>query len=193
MVYPHTTSRCLLTRIEEVILAEVPEHDPQEETNQFDLQLPLQRIEPKGFSYLTPLARFKEEKPFHTQLPFLKGFARTNIAEQAYPVTVTDVTGHEDHFKLDTTGFEYVKMPVPITDWTQEVGQTVYLPLIEKWLMAKLHCRKVYIYTCTVRELLRSTLSGGRTDLEISKFRSKDAPESNIQWTTPFTRVHCGE
>jgi hypothetical protein len=79
----------------------------------------------------------------------LKGFARTNIAEQAYPVSISNVSGYEDHFKLETYGFQYVNNSVPIQKWTTEVVQSTYLPLMEKWLLDYLGCEKVFVYTYT--------------------------------------------
>jgi hypothetical protein len=79
----------------------------------------------------------------------LKGFPRTNIAEQAYPVTVADVSGYEEHFKLDTSGFQYIKNPVPIQEWTAETVRSKYLSMVERWLMEFLHCEKVFVYTYT--------------------------------------------
>jgi hypothetical protein len=116
---PRSKRYTMLTCVTEVISAEASEHQSPEQNCQTDS--PLRRIKPKGFSYLAPIARFEVEKPYHTRLPFLNGFPRTNIAEQAYPVTVGDVSGYENHFKLETTGFEYVKMLVFIKEWTNDL------------------------------------------------------------------------
>jgi hypothetical protein len=60
--------------------------------------------------------------------------------------------GHEDDFILDTSGFQYLRVPTLVRDWTQEATESHYLPEMEAWLKSFFGAEKVHVYTYTVSE-----------------------------------------
>jgi hypothetical protein len=143
------------------------------------------------FSYLAPLALYKSEKPYLSRLPSLPGLTRTNIVAKSYDVKVQEISGKEKDFLLDDCGFEFAKFPCEITQWSDAIAQSYYLPALGVWLEAHLKAR-VYIYAynvCTIPEnpVLIFNIWG--------QFRGKETKlqqDFTTPWKSPFFRVHCG-
>jgi hypothetical protein len=110
----------------------------------------MKSVKPDGFNYLAPLAIYQSEKPYLSRLPSLPGFARTNILGQRQPTQVFDVSGNEHLFTLDGSGFEFVKFPNPLEDWTDSVVCETYIPSLACWLKTYLNCSEVVIYAYNV-------------------------------------------
>jgi len=114
-------------------------------------QLKLVWVVPDEFNYLAPYKRYATEKPFHSRLPFLGGLRRTNITGRAYHnVPVFDVKGHEEHFQLQESGFEFRDIPTSVVDWNDTAVRGVYLPEMARWLQAHFHSKTVFVYAYNV-------------------------------------------
>jgi hypothetical protein len=113
-------------------------------------QLQLTGVAPESFSYLAPLELYRYEKPYLSRLPCLNGLKRTNIASQNYPVTVFDVSGHEELFTLSESGFQFSKFPVQINSWTDSSVCSTYMPMLSEWLKQQLNCERVFLYAYNV-------------------------------------------
>lgn len=110
----------------------------------------MKAINPASFNYLSPLLVYCSEKPYLSRLPCLPGFARTNIVGSSKPILVHDVSGSEHLFTLDTSGFEFVKCPKRIQNWTDSIVREKYIPAVADWLRRHLNCSEVYIYAYNV-------------------------------------------
>ena len=114
--------------------------------------LRLETVTPQDFHYLADLDLYKLEKPFHSRLPYLNGLKRTNIVAQSYQnVSISDISQSSYSFLLDTSGFEYIKAPVNLAQYTNDMVESEFLPRMSKWLQDHYGCRKAYIYTYNVR------------------------------------------
>lgn len=102
--------------------------------------------------YLAPLDVYQVQKPYHSRLPFLNGLRRTNIMGKAYrDVRVYDVTGSTSSFDLDDSGFEFLKIPAGIKDWSDHQVREQYLPNMKKWLLNHFNCEAAHVYAYNVR------------------------------------------
>lgn len=102
------------------------------------------------FSYLAPLRKYRFEKPYLSRLPFLPGFARTNIVGQTRSIPIHDVTGSEKIFTVDTSGFEFAEFPAALEEWTDADIQQTYLSALKEWLKKRINCSEIYIYAYNV-------------------------------------------
>lgn len=113
--------------------------------------LGLVHVVPDQLNYLAPDPLYDAVKPYHTRLPFMGTIQRSNIVAQGYShMRVFDVSGHEDKFMLETTGFQYVPMVHGINDWTDSLVRDKYLPEMRTWLRDFFQCQEVFIYTYNV-------------------------------------------
>ncbi|KAK4163004.1 hypothetical protein QBC43DRAFT_320356 [Cladorrhinum sp. PSN259] len=136
-----------------------------------NLALPF--VTPSQFNYLSNDPLYDTVKPFHTRLPFLGQIRRSNIIAQGYPgVRIHDINDHEDEFGIDISGFAFLKLPVDIDQWDNNVARQQYVPLMESWAMKYFKASKVHIYAYTFR----------------CDDKSKSASEA---WVSPFMRAHC--
>jgi hypothetical protein len=117
-------------------------------------QAKLRKVTVNTFSYLAPLAIYEAEKPYLSRLPRLPGLARTNIAGLNYTVNVHEISGHEELFTLDQSGFEYAEYPIEIKNWTEATAREVYIPKLGSWLKAYFKCSKAHIYAYNVHHVL---------------------------------------
>lgn len=108
------------------------------------------QIQTVTMSYLAPLELYNTQKPYFSQLPFIPQLPQTNVAQQDYSVEIRDVNGIEHLFKLDEAGFEFMKFPTRVSDWTDEIVRSEYLPEISAWLKQYFNCEKVFIYNYNV-------------------------------------------
>jgi hypothetical protein len=108
------------------------------------------RIEAAQFHYLAPLKRYSQEKPYLSRLPFLPIMKRTNISRLQCPLTVYNLSGHENLFTLDVSGFEFRKMPFKATLWSDRVAIDSYVPAVKSWLLDIFGGSVVYIYAFNV-------------------------------------------
>jgi hypothetical protein len=116
-----------------------------------DLVAKLPKVQGATITYLAPLELYKTQKPYFSQLPCGTALARTNLVESDHPVEVRDISGKEDMFELDETGFQFMHLPTNISDWTDESVQSEYLPDISAWLKEHFKCKNVFIYNYNVR------------------------------------------
>jgi hypothetical protein len=103
-----------------------------------------------SLGYLAPLALYQTEKPYLSRLPALPGFARTNIVARNQPIQIHDVSGNEDLFTLDSSGFAFSHFSEPLGEWTDSSLCAKYIPKLRQWLKAQLDCADVYIYAYSV-------------------------------------------
>jgi len=104
-------------------------------------------------NYLAPLDIYRLEKPYLSRLPAQTELRRTNILAQTYNIEIFDVSGNEQLFTLDQSGFEFVKFPSTIRDWTDQIVRESYIPNLKAWLEASFDCSKVHIYAYNVRKV----------------------------------------
>ncbi|KAF2493082.1 hypothetical protein BU16DRAFT_97500 [Lophium mytilinum] len=128
--------------------------------------------------HLAPLPVYQHEKPFVSRLPYsdpTRDLVTTNIATRAYDnISICDVSGVEDAFRIEECGFQYVRSTVPsdIGTWDEKGVRDVYLPHMEAWLKDRFQCRMVRIYTYN--------------------FHSNDRARTPTEpWMQPFMRTHC--
>jgi hypothetical protein len=105
---------------------------------------------PASFHYLSPLKLYSHQKPYLSRLPFLKGLKRTNIVGQSYPMTIFDVSGHEDSFTLEKSGFQFLPLQFHASTWTDQSVQSEYIPMLSKWLKGHFACDEVFVYAFNV-------------------------------------------
>ncbi|KAK4146230.1 uncharacterized protein C8A04DRAFT_10038 [Dichotomopilus funicola] len=130
-------------------------------------------VAPQQLNYLSDDSLYDVSKPFHTRLPFLGEIRRSNITGQGYSgIRIHDLSDHEDEFTLDISGFQYLRVPTVIRDWTKEAVESHYLPEMETWLKGFFGAQRVHIYAYTFRCDNRE-----RTSTE--------------HWVGPFMRAHC--
>lgn len=125
--------------------------------------------------YLKRHELYSREKPFVllVDVSHIPGARQTNvIQEQHHNLPIRDVRGEESEFKLDVHGFEL---------WTCEDGakaenietgswaDDVYIPELEKALVAKLGAKEAHVIHFGVREILSyvDPRSAEQTDREI--------------------------
>ena len=101
-------------------------------------------------AYLAPLKLYDTQKPYLSQLPCIPQLQQTNVTERGYPVEIRDICGKESLFKLDEAGFEFMQFPTRISDWTDNIVQSEYLPDVSAWLKEYFSCEKVFIYNYNV-------------------------------------------
>lgn len=130
------------------------EHNPHAEfAKRLDSQIRragLKAVTPASFSYLAPLAIYRSEKPYLSRLPSLSGLVRTNIVGRSQTVQIHEVSGNEQLFTLDQSGFEFAQCPASIRDWTDSAVCEAYIPKLADWLRDYLDCARVYIYAYNV-------------------------------------------
>ncbi len=113
--------------------------------------LGLQFVAPQQLNYLSDDRLYDVAKPFHTRLPFLGEIRRSNIISQGHAgIRIHDVRGYEDQFTINGSGFQYLRIPTTVTNWTKEVTESHYLPEMEKWMKGFFNADKVHIYAYTV-------------------------------------------
>lgn len=112
--------------------------------------LSLQSVIPASFHYVAPLEIYAFEKPYLSRLPCIAGFKRTNIVARKQCIPIFDVSGHEAIFKLDEAGFEFVKSPIAMPEWTSYSVRTNYLPSLCNWMKQYLQCTNVIAYAYNV-------------------------------------------
>ena len=174
------------------------ENNPQAEcANRLDSQIRragLKAVTSTSFNYLAPLAIYRSEKPYLSRLPSLPGLIRTNIVGRSHTVHIHEVSGNEQLFTLDQSGFEFTQFPAPIQDWTDSNVCETYIPKLADWLRGYLNCARVYIYAYNVscQSICIYPLSSSKIYVPI-KFRGKDPGRvQDGPWKAPFFRVHCG-
>lgn len=114
--------------------------------------LSLSCVQPNSFTYLSPSEIYTREKPYYSRLPFLNSLKRTNVVGKSYQgVQIFDVSKREEFFRLDESGFEYVKAPVSTDAWTDAFVREEYLPQMAQWLESRFSCKKAHIYAYNVR------------------------------------------
>ncbi|KAL2123769.1 hypothetical protein VTJ04DRAFT_134 [Mycothermus thermophilus] len=152
----------------------------QEERRALDEQIghfKLPYVVPETFYHLAPLELYQREKPYKCQLPkgCFPGLKLHNLHAQSYKVTISEVTGHEHLFSLSVSGFEFVKCPIAMREWSDEAVLAKYLPGIIEWLKKHLNCRDVYCYAYNFRH----------------HGPSQKQPGQKQDFKRPFFRAHC--
>ncbi|KAK3364553.1 hypothetical protein B0T25DRAFT_598826 [Lasiosphaeria hispida] len=122
-----------------------------DELVQVDLQLP--HVTPSEFNYLRPLRRYARERPYRLQLPSgLVPIPNTNVLTKSYhPVRIHDISGHEDKFKLDVSGFQFFQCPVSVGEWSDHAIMDSYLPALREWVVPLLGGDSGLIYSYNFR------------------------------------------
>jgi len=116
--------------------------------------LKLPTVRPESFNYLAPLDLYEREKPYKCQLPAtcFGESKMSNLASRNYPgVVIANVAGHESLFSLERSGFEFVKCPIEVREWSDETVLSEYLPSLAEWLKERLGCQAVFCYAYNVR------------------------------------------
>jgi len=113
-------------------------------------ELRLEWVCPLDFFYLAALDLYRLEKPFRCQLPKINGYRMSNIATSQHSVRIFNIAGHEDRFILDEAGFQFTKCPITLTDQSDNVVVTEYLPQLSIWLKRWLGCQQVFFYAYNV-------------------------------------------
>jgi hypothetical protein len=173
-----------------------PSHDINRDlgTSEVDTQiaaLNLRSIVPQQLNYLSDDSLYDTTKPFHTRLPFLGEIRRSNITGQGYSgIKIHDLSGHEDTFTLDTSGFQYLRIPTAVTNWTKEATESHYLPEMETWLKDFFGAESIHIYAYTVSrdQSWKRQRSDGCLEFRCN---NRENPLTE-HWAGPFTRAHCG-
>ncbi len=167
---------------------------PPLSTNDLDeafkcLNLPFVSVD---LNYLTPLDIYHLERPYLSRLPFIDELKRSNVVIQNHSVKMFDVSGHEDLFNLEDSGFEFTKAPVAMDSWTDSTVCSDYLPKLAEWLQEHLNCLRVFIYAYNVSLMWIIIIRQARV-ADILKFRGQN-PDNNEKKSSksPFLRVHCG-
>src|SRR5882762_6104483 len=88
----------------------------------------MRTVAPTVFNYLAPLELYRTEKPYLSRLPFLPGFARTNIVGRSRPAQIHEVSRNEALFTLDESGFEFAKCSISSDGWTDATICATYIP-----------------------------------------------------------------
>ena len=73
-----------------------------------------------------------------------------------------DISGHEDKFVLDKSGFQFFKCPVSVDEWDDESVVKTYLPSLTEWAVSRLGGERGLVYSFNVssyRVLLRNDAS----------------------------------
>lgn len=150
--------------------------DRQLGTKQIDSEIAALKIPfvvPVQLNYLSEDPLYSTTKPYHTRLPFMGKIRRSNIVAQGYPnVKIHDIRGHEDNFVFDKSGFQFFRIPVGITNWTNQAAKDQYLPAMETWLKDFFKAQRVHIFTYTYR----------------CDDRERTPTET---WVGPYMRAHC--
>ncbi|KAK5662534.1 hypothetical protein OQA88_8446 [Cercophora sp. LCS_1] len=124
--------------------------DDLDDLIEVDLQLPC--VAPKEFNYLSPLARYHFERPYRLQLPpGLVPMNITNVVAKSYPVHVYDLSGHEQEFALDQSGFQFFKCPVAVGEWNDKAVTETYLPALLDWVVPLLGGGSGLVYSFNFR------------------------------------------
>lgn len=110
----------------------------------------MKMVIPASFYYLAALDLYDQEKPYLSRLPSMPGFKRTNIVGQSRSIYMHEISGHEDLFSLDESGFEFVKWRQHLEAWTDALVCDSYIPKLTEWLQERLKCMKVYVYAYNV-------------------------------------------
>ncbi|KAK0736476.1 hypothetical protein B0T21DRAFT_180925 [Apiosordaria backusii] len=142
-------------------------------------RLGLPAVTPNSFNHLAPLPLYQREKPYKCQLPekLFKEHKMHNLVATNHPVSINDISGHEDIFSLAVSGFEFAKCPIEVAEWSDERVSDTYLPNLVEWLKERLGCQDVFCYAYNFRHH-----SAGLQDDQVEhKFESK----------LPFFRAHC--
>ncbi|KAB8259465.1 hypothetical protein BDV32DRAFT_150346 [Aspergillus pseudonomiae] len=134
--------------------------------------LGLRKYRMPKLDYLADHPLLSVRKPFRSVLPFLDKLKNDYVQHQAsHDVPVYDVTGFEDHFTLADSGFAFTKVPVDISEWTDECIHQIYLPLMETYLREHFGSSFVHIFSYN--------------------FRCEDKTRQPPQpWLSPLTYVH---
>lgn len=126
--------------------------DDLDDEIQVELQLPF--VAPRQFNYLRPLRRYHNERPYRLQLPpGLVPMPATNVLPQSYPVRIHNMSGHEDKFVLDVSGFQFFKCPVAVGEWTDQAAVETYLPALLDWVVTLLGGDSGLVYSFNVSVL----------------------------------------
>jgi len=134
-------------------LQTVSPHDSHASSDDVDdliKSLELRAVNPAIFHFLVPLEHYNAEKPYLSRLPCGTSLARTNIVTESHALNVFDVSGHENAFTLEKSGFQFAKCPVQMRQWTDVSVCSEYIPKIEKWLIEHLQCSNAFIYAYNV-------------------------------------------
>lgn len=113
-------------------------------------ELNLKSVQSDGISFLAPLALYQSEKPYLSRLPSGTSLARANLVTSNHKLDIFDLSGHEKHFTLADSGFEFARSPIRILDSSDSSVCSKYIPQMELWLREHLHCTNVLIYAYNV-------------------------------------------
>lgn len=114
--------------------------------------------------YLADLELFKHEKPFFSNIPFydIPGSRQHNIETVGHDnISITDIRGHENEYKLDKQGFEIRHLPtVPSEELfkDEEWIKSSYYPVIEAFVLRELSAKQIFIFDHTASCRKRRTL-----------------------------------
>lgn len=126
--------------------------------------------ESSHFNYLAPLKKYLVEKPYLSRLPFLPGFARTNIVAENRSVPVHEVSGCEGTFALDTSGFEFADFPIlQPEEWADVFIQESYIPAMKRWLKRQLQSAEIHVYAYNVSFEKGSVQNGSNDKNPVSR------------------------
>ncbi|KAI8650448.1 hypothetical protein NCS57_01378600 [Fusarium keratoplasticum] len=78
--------------------------------------------------------KYKTEKPYYSNVPFTETNApSTNVVSKKSRVTLHDIRGNENLFRLDVHGFELIKHPLDFDQWQDghKVVREVYPRIID--------------------------------------------------------------
>jgi hypothetical protein len=127
--------------------------------------LNMKSVQSDGISFLAPLDLDQSEKPYLSRLPSGTSLARTNLVTAEHKLDIFNLSGHETHFTLADSGFEFAKSPIRIQQWSDSSGLK-YIPQMAVWLKEYLNCEQVLIYaynvSCFPFEILGGQLEGLR-------------------------------
>jgi hypothetical protein len=113
----------------------------------------LPKMKAVNITYLAPLELYNTQKPYFSQLPCIAQLQQSNVVERTYPVDIYDISGKENLFKLDEAGFEFMQFPTKLSNWTDELVQSEYLPEVSALLKEYFSCEKVVIYNYNVKHV----------------------------------------
>ena len=108
---------------------------------------------PTSMLFFKPSEEHEREKPYYSTIPFsAPGAKQTNYASIKKNVTVQDIRGHEERFRLHECGFELAHHDTAFIDWRNgaKVKKEHYAGFRD-FLKEKLQADRVVVFDYSVR------------------------------------------
>lgn len=114
-----------------------------------------------SINYTAPLALYKVEKPYYSNVPAPDGRQSNQVAWTYTDIEFSDIRGRLDEFELDVSGFEIFEFGEKVGDETHKFDTDAqiekdYYPVVERVLKARFGDVGVVIFDHTVRRRWRA-------------------------------------